>query len=175
MLGFEKEKYVEMGNLVQSKRTELEAIGQKLYERNVKSIFFTGVGGTTAEFTSLKKAIENKTALPTYVVNAAELMAEGCKQLNKDSIVITGSKSGDTKETVAVAKWCQERGIEVVAITKEGTPLCDHVDYLCTMDTSGVENTYLSFYYIVLKLLNLRGEFDDYNEFVKDMEHVMNL
>ena len=79
MLGFEKEKYVEMGNLVQSKRTELEAIGQKLYERNVKSIFFTGVGGTTAEFTSLKKAIENKTALPTYVVNAAELMAEGCK------------------------------------------------------------------------------------------------
>ena len=66
----------------------------------------------------------------------------------------------------------QERGIEVVAITKEGTPLCDHVDYLCTMDTSGVENTYLSFYYIVLKLLNLRGEFDDYNEFVKDMEHV---
>ena len=50
MLGFEKEKYVEMGNLVQSKRTELEAIGQKLYERNVKSIFFTGVGGTTAEF-----------------------------------------------------------------------------------------------------------------------------
>lgn len=172
MLGFEKEKYVEMGNLVQSKRTELEAIGQKLYERNVKSIFFTGVGGTTAEFTSLKKAIENKTALPTYVVNAAELMAEGCKQLNKDSIVITGSKSGDTKETVAVAKWCQERGIEVVAITKEGTPLCDHVDYLCTMDTSGVENTYLSFYYIILKLLNLRGEFDDYNEFVKDMEHV---
>ncbi len=172
MLGFDKEKYMGMGNLVQSKRGELEAIAQKLYDRNVKSIFFTGVGGTTAEFTSLKAAIETKTALPTYVVNAAELMLKGNTQLNKDSIVITGSKSGDTKETVAVAKWCQERGIEVVAITKEGTPLCDCVDYLCTMDTSGVENTYLSFYYIVLKLLNLRGEFDDYDEFVENMTHV---
>lgn len=172
MLGFDREKYMAMGNLVQSKRGELEAIAQKLYDRNVKSIFFTGVGGTTAEFTSLKAAIEAKTALPTYVVNAAELMLKGNTQLNKDSIVITGSKSGDTKETVAVAKWCRERGIEVVAITKEGTPLCDCVDYLCTMDTSGVENTYLSFYYIVLKLLNLRGEFEDYDEFVENMTHV---
>ena len=172
MLKFDKEKYLSMGKLVLSKRSELEEIAKKLYDRNVKSIFFTGVGGTTAEFTSMKKVIEQRTTLPVYCTNAAEMMLEGNTQLNKDSVIITGSKSGDTKETVAVAKWAQERGVPVVAITKEGAPLCDHVDYLCTMETSGVENTYLSFYYIVLKLLNLRGEFAEYDEFAKAMENV---
>ena len=172
MLNFDKEKYLSMGRLVQSKRGELEEIGAKIYRDGVKNIFFTGVGGTTAEFTSVKKVIESRTDLPVYCVNAAELMLEGHRQLNRDSIVITGSKSGDTKETVAVAKWCRERGIKVAAVTKEGTPLCSHVDYLCTMDSTGVENTYLSFYYIVLKLLSLRGEFDEYDEFVAAMEHV---
>ena len=149
---------MEMGKLVQSKKGELEAIAAKIYADGVKSIFFTGVGGTTAEFTSVKKVVEARTQLPVYCVNAAELMLEGHRQLNQDSIVITGSKSGDTKETVAVAKWCRERGVKV--------------DYLCTMDTTGVENTYLSFYYIVLKLLNLRGEFDEYDEFAANMENV---
>lgn len=172
MLSFDKEKYMEMGKLVQSKKGELEAIAAKIYADGVKSIFFTGVGGTTAEFTSVKKVVETRTQLPVYCVNAAELMLEDHKQLNKDAIVITGSKSGDTKETVAVAKWCRERGIKVAVITKENTPLCEQADYLCTMDTTGVENTYLSFYYIVLKLLNLRGEFDEYDEFAAAMENV---
>ena len=172
MYGFNLERYKKMGRIVQEKRDELESIGEKLYDRNVKSIFFSGVGGTTAEFTSMAHIIEKRTQLPVYCVNAAELIINGHQQLNKESIMITGSKSGDTKETVALAKWCQEHSIEVVAITKDNTPLADHVDYLCAMDTTGVENTYLSFYYILLKLLNLRGEFDEYDDFVVNMSNV---
>ena len=40
MLKFDKEKYLSMGKLVLSKRSELEEIAKKLYDRNVKSIFF---------------------------------------------------------------------------------------------------------------------------------------
>lgn len=172
MLGFDKEKYLENGNIVLSNRDKLEKIGEQIFEQNPSNIFFTGVGGTTAEFTSMKHVIEQYTKLPIYCVNAAEVLVEGHPQLSEKSVVITGSKSGDTKETVAIAKYCKERNIKVVAITKENTPLCDVVDYLCTMDTTGVENTYLSFYFILFKFLNLRGEFECYDEFVNDMQNV---
>ena len=48
--------------------------------------------------------------------HAAEIVLTGHSQLNKDSIVIMGSKSGDTKETVAAAKWMKEQGIRVVSM-----------------------------------------------------------
>ena len=123
MIKFEKDEYLKMGAMVVSKRPELEAIAEKLHQRGYSNLFLTGVGGTTAEFTSMKKVVENHSSIPVYCVNAAELMLEGHKQLIRNSIVITGSKSGDTKETVAVVKWCKERGIETVAITKAETPL----------------------------------------------------
>ncbi len=40
------------------------------------------------------------TTLPVYVEQAAELIHKGNKRLNKDSVVITLSKSGDTKRIV---------------------------------------------------------------------------
>ena len=168
----EKDEYLKMGALVNSKRPELEAIAEQLHQRGYDNLFLTGVGGTTAEFTSMKKVVENHSSIPVYCVNAAELMLEGNKQLSRNSIVITGSKSGDTKETVAVVNWCKERGIETVAITKADTPLAAIADHVCLLDSSGVENTYLSFYYILLKLAELRGEFPDYAQFVQEMEHV---
>ncbi len=59
------------------------------------------------------------TTLPVYVEQAAELIHKGNKRLNKDSVVVTLSKSGDTKESVAIAEWCKAQGIRVVAITKK--------------------------------------------------------
>lgn len=43
-----------------------------------------------------------------YVEQAAELVVAGNTQLNKDSLVIMGSKSGDTKETVAAANGAKK-------------------------------------------------------------------
>lgn len=41
---------------------------------------------------------KTKTKIPVYVEQAAELVVAGNTQLNKDSLVIMGSKSGDTKD-----------------------------------------------------------------------------
>lgn len=73
---------------------------------------------------------KTKTKIPVYVEQAAELVVAGNTQLNKDSLVIMGSKSGDTKETVAAAKWCKERGIRIASmvIDKE-SPLGQLTDY----------------------------------------------
>ena len=44
---FEKDEYLKMGALVNSKRPELEAIAEQLHQRGYDNLFLTGVGGTT--------------------------------------------------------------------------------------------------------------------------------
>ena len=80
------------------------------------NIFFVAVGGTMAMMLHFAAIAKQKTKIPVYVEQAAELVVAGNTQLNKDSLVIMGSKSGDTKETVAAAKWCKERGIRIASM-----------------------------------------------------------
>ena len=90
-------------------------------------------------------------------------------QLNKDSLVIMGSKSGDTKETVAAAKWCKERGIRIASmvIDKE-SPLGQLTDYqLPLVVFKGVEYEYLSMFGLFYGLLNCNGDFPEYDQFVE--------
>ncbi len=47
------------------------------------------------------------TTLPVYVEQAAKLIHKGNTRLNKDSVVVTLSKSVIPKESVAIAEWCK--------------------------------------------------------------------
>ena len=64
--------------------------------------------------------------------------------------------------------------METVAITKADTPLAAIADHCRLIDSSGEweKPTYLSFYYILLKLAESRGEFPEYAQFAKEMENV---
>lgn len=90
------------------------------------------------------------TTLPVYVEQAAELIHKGNKRLNKDSVVITLSKSGDTKESVAIAEWCKAQGIRVVAITKNAdSPLAQAATWHIPMrHKNGVEYEYMLLYWL---------------------------
>ena len=65
--------------------------------------------------------MQNKlTKKPKFLLEqAAELLTRGHKSLSNNSILITLSKSGDTKETVAMAKYAKENEIRVISLTKE--------------------------------------------------------
>ena len=94
------------------------------------NIFFCSCWWNNGNDVTLCGKLTNKNKIPVYVEQAAELVVAGNTQLNKDSLVIMGSKSGDTKETVAAAKWCKERGIRIASmvIDKE-SPLGQLTDY----------------------------------------------
>ena len=133
------------------------------------NIFFVAVGGTMAKMLHFAAIAKQKTKIPVYVEQAAELVVAGNTQLNKDSLVIMGSKSGDTKETVAAAKWCKERGIRIASmvIDKE-SPLGQLTDYqLPLVVFKGVEYEYLSMFGLFYGLLNCNGDFPEYDQFVE--------
>ena len=53
--------------------------------------------------------LRSKSAIPTYCEIASEVILTDNKQLTKDSIVITSSKSGTTSETVEAIEFCNKK------------------------------------------------------------------
>ena len=101
----------------------------------------------------------------------AELCIKKDKRyLTKDSLVITVSASGDTKEILAAVKMCKEMGIEVAGFTKNNeTPLAKELDYIIANPCGDCEDSYMMFFMLGLRLLYNRGEFPNYEKFADQM------
>ena len=96
--------------------------------------------------------------MPVYLEQAAELIHRGHKKLNKDAVVVTLSKSGDTKESVAIAEWCKAQGIRVVAITRHAdSPLAAAASWHIPMcHKNGVEYEYMLLYWLFFRVIENR-------------------
>ena len=172
MLKFNEKEYRTSMKLICEARTEAERAADELTNRGYKNVFFTAVGGSLAPMMAIGEMAKQLTTLPVFVEQAAELLVRGNKNLDKDSIVVTMSKSGDTKETVAIAKWCKEQGITVVCLTKNPeSPLASNSDYVIPMrHENGVEYEYMLLYWFFFRLLKNRGEFEEYDDFANQLE-----
>ncbi|MDQ0150907.1 SIS domain-containing protein [Eubacterium multiforme] len=172
MLKFNEKEYRTSMKLICEARPEAERAADELTKRGYKNIFFTAVGGSLAPMMAIGEIAKQVTTLPVFVEQAAELLIRGNKSLDKDSIVVTMSKSGDTKETVAIAKWCKEQGITVVCLTKNPeSPLASSSDYVIPMrHENGVEYEYMLLYWFFFRLLKNRGDFEEYDDFANQLE-----
>lgn len=172
MLKFNEKEYRTSMKLICEARPEAERAADELTNRGYKNVFFTAVGGSLAPMMAIGEMAKQLTTLPVFVEQAAELLVRGNKNLDKDSIVVTMSKSGDTKETVAIAKWCKEQGITVVCLTKNPeSPLASNSDYVIPMrHENGVEYEYMLLYWFFFRLLKNRGEFEEYDDFANQLE-----
>lgn len=151
-------------------REKIERYADELHNKGFKNIFFIGVGGTYAHFTSLQSIVESHSTLDSYVVIAAEFMAKGHKHFSKDSLCIMASRSGTTKEIIEAAKFCKEAGATVVMYTANaGTPVCDLADYLFVNfaeDDNFAESFFLIYIPFMFRLMHHRGEFPRCGEFM---------
>ena len=68
-------------------------IADEISKEGFSNIFFVAVGGTVAMMMHFGEIAKQYTKIPVYVEHAAEIVLTGHSQLNKDSIVIMGSKS----------------------------------------------------------------------------------
>ena len=172
MYNFDVEDYMLQGRKAVASRNDCEVMAETLHKRGYSNIVLMGVGGTTAKFMSLQKMIDDYSDVETLIVPAGEILASGgSRRLTKNSLVITGSKSGDTKEVVEAVKKLKEAGIETCSITGNAdTPLAQVSTYNVYCDAKNLVNMYLPFYYFLFKLLELRGDFPDYQEFADEID-----
>ncbi len=172
MYKFNYEEYEISSNKIIGARKVAEEVVSEVHQEGYKNIFFTAVGGSLAPMMALGEMAKQTTTLPVFVEQSAELLNRGHKALSKDSIVITMSKSGDTKETVEITKWCKTKGIRVICLTKNlESPLALASKYVIPMQhENGVEFEYMLLLWTFFKFVYLNGEFDDYTTFAEQLE-----
>ncbi|MGD8108737.1 SIS domain-containing protein [Pantoea sp. FN0302] len=172
MLGFNQDEYLNSAREIIAARKIAEQVAENIHQAGYSNLFFASVGGSLAPMMAINEFAKECTSLPIYTEQAAELINKGNKKLNKDSVVITLSKSGDTKESVAIAQWCKAQGIRVVAITKnQDSPLANNATWHIPMrHKNGVEYEYMLLYWLFFRLVALNGEFADYERFASQLE-----
>lgn len=171
MLKFNYEEYRTSADVTKKSVTVAEETAEKLCQRGFRNIFFTAVGGSLCPMMAIGEMTRQLSDLPVYVEQAAVLKARGHRHLGVDSVVITMSKSGDTKETVEIARECHARGIPVVALTKSPeSPLAQAADYHIPMcHTNGVEYEYILLYHLFFSILRIRGDFMGYSKLAEQL------
>lgn len=172
MLGFNQDEYLTSAREIIAARKIAEQVAEEIHQAGYRNLFFASVGGSLAPMMAMNEFAKECTALPVYTEQAAELISKGNKKLTKDSVVITLSKSGDTKESVAIAQWCKAQGIRVVAITKNSdSPLASNASWHIPMrHKNGVEYEYMLLYWLFFRLVALNGEFAEYDRFASQLE-----
>jgi len=172
MLGFNQDEYLTSARDIIAARQKAEQVAENIHEQGFSNIFFASVGGSLAPMMAMQEFAKEITALPVYTEQAAELICKGNKKLTKESVVITLSKSGDTKESVAIAQWGKAQGIRVVAITKNAdSPLAAAATWHIPMQhKNGVEYEYMLLYWLFFRLVALNGEFSGYDRFASQLE-----
>lgn len=171
---FDTAQYLKDGKRVYEMREEVERVADAVHKKGYKNIFLLGIGGTWAELAPIKYVMDKYTDADVFLVNAAEINTFPPKKLTQESVVITASASGDTKEIVEAVDWITRDGISVVAFTKPETPLGKLAQTVinANVTTGQCEYSYLLFDLLALRLLFNRGEFPKYERFADQMKNI---
>lgn len=166
MIKFDEAKYLKLSEETVAQRAVIESAADAVSEQGFENIFFISSGGSAAIMIPYERTIKRLSTIPVFLELAGEVILEGNKQLGKNSLVITASKSGDTKETVAAAEYCKEKGCTIVAFVGiMKSKLAQLADYAIHDHSPEVEHTYMNMNYFIFRLLHNHGDFDSYPKF----------
>ncbi|PKL21416.1 MAG: sugar isomerase [Spirochaetae bacterium HGW-Spirochaetae-4] len=142
----------------------------EVLEGTVDSILFIGIGGTEFYANQMAAIVkESHSSMPLQVVNAADLCLIGYPSITENTLVVIESISGDTKELVDAVKYVKVAGAVVIGyVEKKDSPLAKLVDYLVCTTGGG----YHFWYTVTLRLLNKRGDFHEYDSFMKEFKTI---
>ena len=170
MLDFDEKKVLQDNNNGVALIPQAESIVDEICEKGYSNIFYIGIGGTVLYAGQMMHIIKQLGGtVPFYLENAADFCLEGNPFMNKDSVVVIESVSGDTKEIVAALKKAQAIGARVVGyVEKKDSVLADMCDYL--VNTSGA--AYYFWYTVTLRFLKNAGQFDAYDKFFAEIKNL---
>lgn len=174
MYNFDVERFKKMTAGALAQRKNIEKCADEISKKGFKNIFLIGVGGSIAHMYPLEYILKTNSKIDVYAEIASEFVLMNHQHFGPDSVCIFTSRSGDTKETVAAAKFCKEKGATTIAlVAKLGTSLaniCDYVFDNFAEDDNLAESLYLQQFPLIFRLMHNNGEFPEYDKFIKELE-----
>lgn len=176
MLNFDEKHYLQLGKDAYALKEEVEKLADDISKKGFDNLFFIASGGSLAVTQTFEYIWKTKSKIPVYSEIAAEVVLKENKQLTEKSLVILQSKSGDTKETVAAAKYLKEKGIPTIGIVRVAGSLLDEaVDYSIiekVENFAGSDPENMILYFLLFRLLYNNNEFPEYNKFVDELKNL---
>ena len=178
MFNFDVPRYEKVVSDAVALRPQIEAAVDKICEEGYSNLFFIGCGGTYAHSLPMKYWIDGSSSKVQAVsAIAAEFMAAPPKSFTKDSVCIFSSRSGNTKEIVAAAKFCREAGARtMVYVSNDNTPVCEFADYKVfsfAEDDCLCEAIYTYMITLIARFLKNAGEFPKYDVFMAEYAQIV--
>lgn len=166
-----KEQVIEKAEKLVALRGAMEEIADKVCEKGFDNLLFTSAGGSLAALSPFCEMVKHMSTIPAFTEIPAQLMVTGNPMISDKTVAVLTSKSGDTKETVAVAGWLKEKGVTVVSMCGEAdSPLSKVSDY--SVNYADADPHDLLGIYFVGKLLKNHGDFEDYDIFADQLANL---
>lgn len=166
MLKFNRESFIEKEKAALKIIPQVEKVVDAVCQKGYSNIFFMGIGGTVTYAWQMEEIVKSTSTLKLFVENAADFLAMGNKNFNKDSILVIESASGDTKEIVELVEYAHTQGVKVMGfIEKLESPLAKAVDYLITNDGGG----YYYWYAVTMRFMYNDKQFTEYDAFMAEL------
>lgn len=171
---YDRETYLNSFKEIMKLKPQVEKYIDEAFEKGVDNLVMAGVGGSISIMMPMEYFAKKRTAMPVYLENAAELVLDINKAITEKSLVVLYSESGTTKEAIAAAEYCKERGIPTIGVSgNEDAPLQKLLTYpiVCGAgDELSCDGDHMKLFLIVSAILHKNGDMDDYDEFMENLE-----
>ena len=115
--------------------------------------------------------INELSEIPVFSLLSSTAIYTGHNQLSKDSLIITSSKSGDTKDTVAGIDYFKKIGCTIVSIVGKENSVIEKLSDYCFVYKDGRPQE-LVMYILIGKILYNLGYFDAYPKFLEELRNL---
>ncbi|MCI8948594.1 MAG: SIS domain-containing protein [Lachnospiraceae bacterium] len=171
MIDFNEKTVKEQADQLYALRGELEAVADKVCEKGFDNILFTSAGGSLAALEPFAYMMKSMSKIPVFTEIPAELMATDNALITDKTVAILTSKSGDTKETVAAAKWLAEKNVTTISFCGEpDSPLKAATTY--SVCYGNAEPHDLIAIFVLGRILYNKCEFADYPKFADELKNL---
>ncbi|MGB1102861.1 MAG: bifunctional phosphoglucose/phosphomannose isomerase [Crocinitomicaceae bacterium] len=111
-----KELIANLANQIREAREIGASAAFQPMDRQINAVLVCGLGGSGIGGRIIGLLLKNDLPVPFLCVNDYEMP----EWVNKNTLVIASSYSGNTEETLSAVQFCQERGAEIAVITSGG-------------------------------------------------------
>lgn len=171
MVSFDEKELIRCGEYIYNQHKVIEDIADSVCKKGFKNIYFSSVGGSQAMLDPFYNMINELSEIPVFSLLSSTAIYTGHNQLSKDSLIITSSKSGDTKDTVAGIDYFKKIGCTIVSIVGKENSVIEKLSDYCFVYKDGRPQE-LVMYILIGKILYNLGYFDAYPKFLEELRNL---
>ncbi|MBJ2121843.1 SIS domain-containing protein [Arthrobacter sp. MSA 4-2] len=170
MLGFKEEEFLTQTRSALDLQGQIEEFVESIEQRGFDNVFLIGAGGTYAAMLPYEHLIRSRSTLPVQAAIGKELMLTDNPTFGAGSIAVFASVSGTTEDVLEAIEYARSRGAYTIGFTGfPESPFAAAVDVALVTEPKTWPFD-LPLLLLSTRILNGRGEFDDYDELTRELK-----